>query len=122
MSKRPVQVDPNIIAALERLKWPLPSFRNTKVTIREKSREGEGICHVASQRHYLKVADIKMIPSILKAPYAFHRDPRNKRHFNYYGKRKGTKVRMYLKIVTALNRKDNSKEIIVTIYPTKIFK
>ena len=122
MSKKPKRVDPNIITALERLKWPLPSFRNTQVTIRAKCKEGKGAYHVANQRHYLKVADVSLIPSILKAPYAFHTDPRNKKHFNYYGKRKGGKRGMFIKVVTMLNRRNKGEEFIVTIYPTQKLK
>ena len=122
MSKRPSQIDSNIIAALEQLKWPLPSFRNTKVLIRKKSRGESGISHVASSRHFLKVSDILLVPSILKEPIAFHVDPKNKKHFNYYGKRKGAKRGMYIKVVTILSKRKKDEEFIVTIYPTKKFK
>ena len=122
MSKRPDEVDSNIIAALNRLKWPLPSARNTKIAIREKCRNQPGIEHIASKRHHLKVDDVPLVPTILAQPIVLCKHPGNKHHLNYYGKRKGNRSPLFLKIVTMQDKSDSSKEWIVTIYPTKKVK
>lgn len=46
-------------------------------------------------------------------------DPNNKNYRNYYGVRKGKENDTLLKNVTWPDKNDSSKELIITVYPTK---
>lgn len=116
------EVDKHIIEALLKLKTPIVGKGGKKFYIRDETRYESGLEHIADKRHRLKVKDIETVPSILKHPKVEMVDPNNKNYRNYYGVRKGQEKDMLLKIVTWPDKNDSSRELIITIFPTKTVK
>ena len=122
MAKHQKEIDENIIQAIVRLNWPLPTNKGTRVFIRRRSRDETGLEHIGLKRHHLKISDIQLIPGVLMHPIYDCRDPKNRHNRNFYGRRKGLKQPSFLKIVTLLDRKDSTLEWLITAYPTKRIK
>ena len=117
-----IEYDEHIIAALLKLKVPIIGKNGKKFYVRDEARHESGLEHIADKRHRLKVKDIEIVPAILKHPLAEMVDPNNKNYRNYYGVRKGQENDTLLKIVTWPDKRDPSKELIITIFPTKTVK
>lgn len=114
--------DQHIIDALLKLKTPIKGINKKEFDIRSTGRNENGIEHIASKRHRLKVRDIESIPDILRHPKIVTPDPHNKNYMNYYGIRRGKDESMFLKIITWPYENDENKETIITVYPTKAIK
>ena len=109
--------DGNIMAALLKLPRPMVNSKGINVFVRDEARSETGQEHIASKKHFLKVRDIEAIPSIIKKPLCYKKDPKRKRSMVYIGKRRGRNKAPFMKIVTN-QRKDEAEEII-TVYPIK---
>ena len=122
MAKSQKEIDQNVYNELLRLSWPLPAVGGKRVFLRDRARRETGAEHIAAKRHHLKIADIQLLPELLKKPIAHHADSRNKNYVNYYGRRKGNKNPMFLKAITSKDKHSNLLETLITFYPTKKVK
>ena len=125
MAKKTVnedKYDKHIIDALMKLKMPIVGIGGISFYIRDESRYEDGIHHIASKRHRLKVRDVESISDILRHPKMVRTDPHNRNYKNYYGIRRGDNSSMLIKIVTWPYEHNPKMELIVTIYPTKSIK
>lgn len=109
--------DQHIVDELNKIKWPIINFEGHKIFLRE--RYGNivyTINHISEKRHFTKVRDIKLLPSILRKPFKVIPQDGRKRKI-YFGKRHGNKGndhKPFLQIVTEVY---NDKEYITTLYP-----
>lgn len=115
MSKQRRPFDRNLVDTLNKLSWPLVSKDGIKVFLRDNARNETGAEHIAGKLHELKVRDIEIIPTILKAPLKVLKDKRKGKL--YFGKRKGVYKFPYLKIV--VNERKDGSEVIITVCSSK---
>lgn len=110
--------DLNIVRALKELPSPLINFKGNKILFNKDKRNETIFDHIAVKSHHLHVADIKVIPAILKNSKSLVNKSDYRKGRVYIGRRgkKHEKVK-YLKIVTELNK--DFTESIITIYLTK---
>ena len=119
MKKKIIEYDEHIIQALNELTVPIIGKNGKKFFIKEKSARGEsGVQHIAKKSHRLKVRDIESVKEILSHPKYEKIDDYNPTYKNYYGIRRGENNKMFIKIVTYMD-KSGKFETIVTIYPVK---
>ena len=122
MAKPKTEIDQKVYTELLGLPWPLPAIGGKFIFLRQQGRGETGAEHIAAKRHHLKIVDIRSLPALLKAPIAHHSDSRNKNYVNYYGRRKGNKNQMFLKVITSKDKHNKMFETLITLYPTKKVK
>lgn len=117
------KIDKNIIRALEKIPFPLFDYRHNILLFLkdEKARSNQSRSeHIARSFHGLTLKDIEQIPKeIMRSK--LKQDPSRKGTYNYYLQRKGNKSK-YIKVSIQIDKKDNRKAYIKTIYLTKVKK
>lgn len=122
MSKRGQSVKANskLVEALSKINIPIVDNKhNLKLFFKPRSRSNEtGFEHIAKSYHGLKKIDFEDLEARINKPLYYSKDKRYDRVFNYYLYRK-RKQNSYLKISIKIDKFDNTKAYILTMFITK---
>ena len=106
-----------LLEAVSRLPNPLfDKKRNLHIRIEGRARSNQTRAeHIVEFGHNLKVRDIELIPDGINKCLFYKKDPRHKRTYNYYLKRKG-EDRGMVKVSIMISQIDPTKAWVKTIF------